>query len=202
MVCRMLSWKYRQSTQFGIVKLAEHVLFRIVQRGCFPQEIRSLKANMKVERDSRILQYRPFLDEGGLIRANRRLHLSDLEEDRKHPINLAHHHITALHLRYIHENHMHLGVEGCVAFARRRFAIIACRRVLRTIKNRCTICRRFDTPSGAEVSPPLPLDRVTLQRPICVVGVDHVGPSVAKTAENNKKVWILLFVCATTRAVN
>ena len=39
---------------------------------------------MKVERDSRILQYRPFLDEDGLIRGNRRLHLSDLEEDTKH----------------------------------------------------------------------------------------------------------------------
>ena len=38
MVCRMLSWKYRQSTQFEIVKLAEHVLFRIVQGECFPQE--------------------------------------------------------------------------------------------------------------------------------------------------------------------
>ena len=61
---------------------------------------------MKAQRDSRILQYRPFLDKDGLIRANHRLHLSDLEEDTKHPILLADHHITALHLRYIHENHM------------------------------------------------------------------------------------------------
>ena len=64
------------------------------------------------------------------------------------------------------------------------------------------ICRRFDAPSGAEVSLPLPLDRVTLQRPFCVVGVDHAGPLVTKTAENIKKVLILLFVCATMRAVN
>ena len=89
-----------------------------------------------------------------------------------------------------------------MAFARRRFAVVACRRIVRRIKNQCTVCRRFDAPSGMEVSPPLPQDRVSLQRPFSVVGIDHAGPLVAKVLDSNKKVWILLFVCATTRAVN
>ena len=97
---------------------------------------------------------------------------------------------------------MHLGVEGCVALARRRFATIACRRLFRRIKTRCTVCKRFDGPSGSEVSPPLPVDRVTLQRPFSVVGIDHAGPLVAKISGARRKVWILLVVCAATRAVN
>ena len=53
-----------------------------------------------------------------------------------------------------------------MALARRRFATIACRRLFRRIKTRRTVCKSFDGPTcgGSEVSPPLPVDRVTLQR--------------------------------------
>ena len=202
MVARILSWKYRYEMKRKIRQRAEQIIFKIIQRECFPQELTSLMANQRVQRDSRLLQFRPCVDDDGIIRANRRLQLSDLDEDTKYPIVLADHNLTVLLLRHIHESNMHLGVEGCVAFARRRFAVVACRRIVRRIKNQCTVCRRFDAPSGMEVSPPLPQDRVSLQRPFSVVGIDHAGPLVAKVLDSNKKVWILLFVCATTRAVN
>ena len=198
----MLSWKYRSLMKFEINRKAEHILFRIIQKECFPEEFRSLTANHKVKRDSKLIQFRPFLGDDGLIRASRRLQLSDLEEDTKHPVILADHVLTVLLFRFIHESNMHLGVEGCVALARRRFATIACRRLFRRIKTRCTVCKRFDGLSGSEVSPPLPVDRVTLQRPFSVVGIDHAGPLVAKISGAHRKVWILLVVCAATGAVN
>ena len=84
------------------------------------------------------------------------------------------------------------------------FATIACRHLFRRIKTRCTVCKHFDGPSGSEVSPPLPVDRVTLQRPFSVVGIDHAGPLVAKISNFSacRTVSILLVVCAATRAVN
>ena len=36
----------------------------------------------------------------------------------------------------IHKSNMHLSVKGCVAFARRRFAVVACRRIVRRIKKK------------------------------------------------------------------
>ena len=125
-----------------------------------------MRANHKVQRDSKLIQFRPFLGDDGLIRASRRLQLSDLEEDTKRPVIMADHVLTVLLFRFIHESNMHLGVEGCVALARRRFATIACRRLFRRIKTRCTVCKSFDGPTcgGSEASPPLPVDRVTLQR--------------------------------------
>ena len=130
----MLSWKYRSLMKFEINRKAEHILFRIIQKERLPEEFRSLTANHKVQRDSKLIQFRPFLGDDGLIRASRRLQLSNLEEDTKHPVIMADHVLTVLLFRFIHESNMHLGVEGCVALARRRFATIACRRLFRRIK--------------------------------------------------------------------
>ena len=106
----MLSWKYRSLIKFEINRKAEHILFRIIQKECFPEEFRSLTANQKVQRDSKLIQFRPFLGDDGLIRASRRLQLSDLEEDTKHPVIMADHVLTVLLFRFIHENNMHLAV--------------------------------------------------------------------------------------------
>ena len=96
---------------------------------------------------------------------------------------------------------MHQGVEGCIAVLRRRFAILACRRLLRRIKMKCTTCRRFDALPANELSPPLPEDRVSLRKPFEAVGVDHAGPLLIRDGDGNRKAWILLFVCASSRAV-
>ena len=80
--------------EIWVNRIAEHVLFRIIQKECFPEEFRSLTTNHKVQRDSKLIQFRPFWDDGGLIRASRRLQLSDLEEDTKHPVIMADHVLT------------------------------------------------------------------------------------------------------------
>ena len=134
MVARILSWKYRHEMKRKIRQRAEQISFKIIQRECFPQELTSLMANQRVQRDSRLLQFRPCVDDDGIIRANRRLLLSDLDENTKYPIVLADHNLTVLLLQHIHESNMHLSVEGCVAFAQRRFAVVACRRIVRRIK--------------------------------------------------------------------
>ena len=67
LVRRILSWRYKAYTGFEAEKRAEQVLFRIIQQECFPLEHTSLLANRKVHRDSRLLQFRPYIDEHGLV---------------------------------------------------------------------------------------------------------------------------------------
>ena len=97
---------------------------------------------------------------------------------------------------------MHLGVEGCVAFARRRFAVVACRRIVQRIKKpvyslsslwRTLRNGGFSAPSTRQslASATILSCRNWSCRPVGSKGITQQQESL-----------ILLFVCATTRAVN
>ena len=49
MVARILSWKYRHEMKRKIRKRAEQIIFKTIQRECFPQELTSLMANQRVQ---------------------------------------------------------------------------------------------------------------------------------------------------------
>eukprot|EP00117_Sycon_ciliatum_P021255 scpid12026/ scgid6192/ len=199
-VRRMLSWKYKDAAV--VSAKADQVLLRAIQEECFPAELSELRNGRSVPKSSKIGQFSPFLDNDGLIRATLRLQFADLDPDTTHPVLLAKHYLTRLMLTNVHVSRLHQGVEACLAFVRRRYLIVGGRRMLRAVKEKCVVCRRADAPTASERAAPLPADRVLHQRPFCVVGVDHAGPLLVKDRGVSSKVWILLFVCATTRAVH
>ena len=65
-------------------------------------------------------------------------------------------------------------------------------------------CRRQRARTIAKPAPPpLPAERVQWQRPFFTVRVDHTGHFYARDPYGNRiKLYICLFVCATTRAVH
>jgi len=201
-VCRLLKWKYREASRAELEAFAEEACCRIVQEECFPEELHELRQQRAVKKESRLSQHKPFLDKRGLLRAKGRLGLADIAEGAKEPVLLADHHLTTLLLRHTHVQRLHQGVEGCLAFLRRKFLIVAGRRLLRGVKEACVACRRQDASPAVEISAQLPVDRVEKQRPFAVVGVDHAGPLLVRGGSEPVKAWILLFVCATTRAVH
>ena len=69
---------------------------------------------------------------------------------------------------------------------------------------RCATCRRQRAKTIAKPPlPPLPAERVQWQRPFATVGVDHTCHFYARDAQGQYiKLYICLFVCATTRAVH
>ncbi|XP_043209416.1 uncharacterized protein LOC122374634 isoform X2 [Amphibalanus amphitrite] len=74
------------------------------------------------------------------------------------------------------------------------------RRAVRRVVDTCTRCRRYRglpyrSPEGA-----LPTFRTQPARPFSKVGVDFMGPLYVDG--HQKKVWILLITCATSRAVH
>ena len=99
--------------------------------------MKSLKAEKEIPKGSKILQFSPFMDLRGLIRAKGRIGKSQLDFNAKHPI-LLHwkHYVVELFLRNEHKNKSHEGTEHAKNIVQQRFWIIGVRNALRSIKNK------------------------------------------------------------------
>ena len=69
-------------------EIAKMKIFRLIQQEQFPEEIAALQTGKQLPRSSKLLQFDPFLDENGLLRAKGRISKSHLESETKHPILL------------------------------------------------------------------------------------------------------------------
>ena len=67
---------------------ANSIIFKLLQQEQFGEEMKSLKAEKEIAKGSKILQFSPFLDEEGLIRAKGRIGKSQLDFNAKHPVLL------------------------------------------------------------------------------------------------------------------
>ena len=50
--------------------------------------------------------------------------------------------------------------------------------------------------------PPLPTERVLVAAPFTNTGIDYFGPLYIKAKGDKKKVWVCLYTCLVTRAVD
>lgn len=67
------------------------------------------------------------------------------------------------------------------------------------------LCKRYSAKRTDVKYAPIPLDRIRVSRPFEVVGVDFAGPLYVKQREpksGTAKAFVLLFTCASTRAVH
>ena len=106
--------------------------------------------------------------------------------------------------QHIHQKYNHFGLSHTLSVYRQTFWSPKIRSHLKSIILRCVICRRQSARTIAKPAPPLlPAERVQWQRPFATVGVDHMGHFYARDPYGNRiKLYICLFVCATTRAVH
>ena len=200
----ILKWRFRSMDEVDLWKRAEQVVIKLIQTDCFATEIDSLQHGRKIPQSSSLLQLKPFLDKEGLLRVGGRLQHAEIDYDARHPIILGRHHLTELLLRHMHWSRKHEGVESMLAFVRQRYHVIGCRRLAKKLKQKCVVCRRFDAKTADQETAPLPEDRVNHRHPFYMTGVDHAGPLYVKDQPDGSgsKVWIVLFVCGTTRAVH
>ena len=152
---------------------------------------------------SKLYRFKPFLDRQSILRVGGRWQETPWDFDSKHPILLGKHYITISLVRHLHKKHMHVGVEALLSFLRQRYWIIGSRRIAQQVKKSCVTCQRFDGQPCAEVTAPLPENRVNLVRPFYSCGIDYGGPLSTRLSKDTMcKVWIVLFVCAQTRAIH
>ena len=78
---------------------------------------------------------------------------------------------------------------------------------MKRIVKACVICQRMEGPTyPVQLSADLPVCRVSDDPPFTHVGLDFVGPLYVKdgvhlSKGSNKKAYICLFTCASTRAI-
>ena len=165
---------------------AKATIFRLLQQEQFAEELKSLKAEKEIPKGSKILQFSPFIDQRGLIRAKGRISKSQLDFNAKHPI-LLHwkHHVVELFLRNEHKNNSHEGTEHFKNIVQQRFWIIVVRNALRSLKNKCITCRRGRAQTKTPVMAELPTERLDASTALANVGVDYSGPITVKNGRRN-----------------
>ncbi|XP_053390985.1 uncharacterized protein LOC128553823 [Mercenaria mercenaria] len=169
----------------------------------YEAEITNLKTNEK--RLTLVKQLRLFLDEDGYIRCGGRIHNAPLTELTKFPYLLPNKHpLTRLIVLDAHETQLHACTSALITHLRQRYWIPALRQYVQSLQRKCTQCRKVTgRPYAAPDPPPLPKMRVQDAPPFTVTGVDFTGALYVRNRNNaEKKAYICLFTCASTRAVH
>ena len=135
--------------------------------------MKSLKAEKEIPKGSKILQFSPFIDEEGFIRAKGTIGKSQLDFNAKHPI-LLHwkHHAVELFLRNEHKDNQHEGTEHVRSIVQQKMWILGIRNALRSIKNKYVTCRKGRAQTMARVMADLPEERLDASTAFTNVGVD------------------------------
>ena len=116
---------------------------------------------------------------------------------------VAQNHTSKLIVYATHERIHHSGVSSTVTAIRQLYWIPAIRVYVRKLLRRCVTCARLTgKPYRLPDPPPLPKTRIEDPIPFSVCGVDFTGAMYVREGEGERKVYICLFKCATTRAVH
>ena len=164
---------------------------KLAQRSAYHSELQDIRGGRAVSHHSPLSNFRPHLDEEGVLRATPRtgepamIILPDLR------------HITTLIIDHAHRLCFHQGVRSTLALLSSEYLVrrIAVRRVVQT----CTRCRRYRALPFRQPEGPLPEFRIQASRSFESVGIDYFGPLYIS---EGSKVWGLLITCATTRAIH
>ena len=193
-----------------------------VQKEYYPEEIKRLKDNEHIKRDSPIIQLSPYIDENtGMVRMRGRVQNASLTDSEKHPIILPHQsHLVKLLVQHVHLSQLHAGVNQTLIALRNDYWITHARSLVKSVVKSCVICRKYMPKRLTVPFSPLPADRVTQAKPFEIIGVDFTGPihieetkMVTKRptkkcpvkivkVKTTSKAYISLITCAVTRALH
>ncbi|XP_076678236.1 uncharacterized protein LOC143374185 [Andrena cerasifolii] len=182
-------------------------IIRLLQRLVFTKEIHDLSNSEITKCGTRFTALGPFLDEDGLLRVGGRLKHALLPYSVKHPLLLPQNHfLTELIIREIHVKHGHIGARGTLHAVRQKYWPVNGMITVKSVLRKCITCHKLTAIVPQYPIGQLPRDRVVLNRPFLVTGVDYCGPFLIKEKKlrNTKKVktYVAVFVCFSTKAVH
>ncbi|XP_076066113.1 uncharacterized protein LOC143039757 [Oratosquilla oratoria] len=144
-------------------------------------------------------------ESSGLIRSRGRLDYASIDHDTEFPIlTPTKNHLAYLFITHAHERCLHGGTQETMLHVRMYYWMPKCRQTIKAMLGRCVTYKRvegrkFEYPGP----PPLPVDRVTVERPFLHIGIDYSGPITLTRTEDGAphKYYICLFICTATRLV-
>ena len=107
-------------------------------------------------------------------------------------------------IMHTHNEISHFGIANTMAALRENWWIPRLRSKVKRIINECNVCKAYRVkPYGRTATAELPTFRIESGRPFEITGVDFAGPLTYKlTKKEEGKCYILIFTCATSRAVH
>jgi len=192
---------------------------RYLQETSFSEERRLISKGEPLPKSNRLSALDPFIDDAGLLRMRGRgtLHSSALPFDWMYPVIIpADSEILAKIVLYVHESNNHAGTDFIHAHMRQRWWILRGRATIQRYKKRCSLCQRFDGPMMSQKMAPLPKERLAVHEPAFRhIAIDALGPlhikvdviekrrnKIIESGQEERKVWLLVISCMTTRAIN
>ena len=146
----------------------------------------------------------PFIDKEGIIRVGGRVNKAVISYDAKHPVLLPREHWTSLLItRYYHQIG-HSGVATTAAKIKKKYWIIRCHDLAKSVKFQCVDCRRIQAKVEQQFMSDLPITRLEpLTPPFHRTACDYFGPYHVKIGRSKTtKHYGVLFTCLNTRAVH
>jgi hypothetical protein len=172
-----------------------------VQKRAFSTEWKALKSNRDVPATSQLRKLSPQVVDG-LLCVGGRLDNAGAEVS-KHPVILPDNHLTRLLVRDVHEKNGHVGVNHTITILRRRYHLLQCYSLVKSVLNACVACKKHHGLPLTQVMGDLPKERVATEKPpFTFVGVDYFCPMNVKHRRVTVKQYGCLFTCLTTRAVH
>ena len=111
--------------------------------------------------------------------------------------------LSALLIMDAHRRVLHMGVASTLAELRSRFWVPNGRQEVKKVIKSCYHCKRYNAqPFKQPLTAPIPNFRTTPGYAFQTTGVDFAGPLHYKDGKNQKKAYITLFTCATSRALH
>jgi hypothetical protein len=98
-----------------------------------------------------------------------------------------------------HVSACHCGPGILMGRLRRRFFIVHARKVIKRVLKNCVICQKMVAKKAEAPEGTLPPERTALSRVFSTTGIDLAGPLYCK---DGSKCWLVLFICATYRAIH
>ena len=197
---------YEEAISAAETNKAELLWIMELQGRWFSKEIAYLKdpTSFKSRKPPQLIANLWLVLQDNIIRVNTRLEFTSYSYSERYPILLpSGDYITSLIIQYTHERLIHASVSGTVVALRSRFWIPKCRQTVKSVISRCYACKRYRLQRyKIPHTPSLPPFRVEESRPFQFTGVDYTGALHVKIEDSVKKVYMVLFTCASTRAVH
>ena len=150
-----------------------------------------------------VRQLRLFIDCDGLLRCGEHIHNAPLSKLARFSYLLPYLHTsTTLVIKNAHAAQLHSGVNVTLTNICQKYWIpSACQRISTIIQMFVTCTKTSRKPYAMQDLPPLVKSRVSHTEPFTVTGVDYTGTLYIRSQGGECRVYLCLFTCAFSRAI-